>query len=110
MTRGVEWLLMRRYTPGWRTELWQKQATQRGTHKALQDRDVHRSRAPCGAGGAALPHSPRHDRHLGLVAHRMGRFNGAVHRVLRLRPLGAHPHRINYHTAAHASAWAAFIR
>ena len=25
MTRGVEWLLMRRYTPGWRTELWKKQ-------------------------------------------------------------------------------------
>ena len=94
MARGVDWLLMRRCTPGERAELRQQQAARRGTHKALQERDVHRPGAPRGAGGAALPHGARHDRHLDLVAHRLGRFNGAVHCVLCLRPLGAHPRRI----------------
>lgn len=35
-----------------------------------------------------------HDRHLDFLAHRLDDCDGSVHRVLRLRSLGAHPRRI----------------
>ena len=34
------------------------------------------------------------DRHLDFLAHRLDDCDGSVHRVLRLRSLGAHPRRI----------------